>query len=68
MNTQVYSREQQLYPIISGLFRNYTSKIINSQLLAEEIEHLFLAGNRFHDLGKVNSEFQRKRMNNHAEL
>lgn len=63
------AEKQQLYPIISGLIQKLIpAKLSNSQLLAEEIEHLFWQAIAFHDLGKVNSEFQRKRMNNHAEL
>ncbi|HQJ90575.1 MAG TPA: CRISPR-associated endonuclease Cas3'', partial [Paludibacteraceae bacterium] len=63
------AEKQQLYPIISGLIqKSIPAKLSNSQLLAKEIEHLFWQAIAFHDLGKINSEFQRKRMNNHTDL
>lgn len=61
--------KQYIKPIISNLIDKSIPKLLSEkQLLAKEIEILFWQAIAFHDLGKVNKEFQQKRMKNNANV
>lgn len=66
---QTITHKNQLFTIISNLIdQSIPVNFENKQLLAERINALFWQAIAFHDLGKVNCNFQRIQMRNNTIL
>ncbi|MEG1952158.1 MAG: CRISPR-associated helicase Cas3' [Bacteroidales bacterium] len=64
---RILVEKKALDKIIKNLIINFIPEnLAQKQLLAEKIEQLFWQAIAFHDLGKVNAQFQKDRMRNSA--